>query len=414
MDGRLACHRDRLALLFAKPTTTTHRDRAAAAAAEQCHLALVCGGGGVDSAGLSEGAPVGHSPSSSASDMKETTELLPETRDNKIAATVETDLSSPAEIAASDTIRRRLWMQRVVNVRVAETEMKRAHVASVLKAAAKDEAARTWIPVHGRSNRSSTGSDAELGKGGEKHGRTRHGAGPEHVLVFFALVLGCAVLCCTPLFGKYAGGYSSNRAGRGTKPGPDATTTTSTAATCSGGGGCPAAVKIDAVSVPAPPLPLPRTPGAGKVESGTSVACWGGRKGCTAQPGTTRTGGHAFLRAWSTAAALSIITVAGVSVASVRFFAGGSLNSHGARRASSAHRRRRWWLRSAMVGLAVMSSEGAGVSAAACTASTCCNVVIPSLDPLTTTEIRGSAYQCAGSVAGASVLPGCGWCNQGP
>ena len=159
MDGRLACHRDRLALLFAKPTTTTHRDRAAAAAAEQCHLALVCGGGGVDRAGLSEGAPVGHSPSSSASDMKETTELLPETRDNKIAATVETDLSSPAEIAASDTIRRRLWMQRVVNVRVAETEMKRAHVASVIKAA------RTWIPVRGRSNRnrSSTGNDAGRG-----------------------------------------------------------------------------------------------------------------------------------------------------------------------------------------------------------------------------------------------------------
>ena len=39
MDGRLACHRDRLALLFAKPTTTTHRDRAAAAV-KQCQYAL--------------------------------------------------------------------------------------------------------------------------------------------------------------------------------------------------------------------------------------------------------------------------------------------------------------------------------------------------------------------------------------
>ena len=133
-------------------------------------------------------------------------------------------------------------------------------------------------------------------------------------------------------------------------------------------------------------LPLPRTPGAGKVESGTSsVACrrGGGTGGITAQPGTTGRGGHAFLRVWS-AAVLSFISVAGVSVTSVRF-AGGSLISHGGARAPSSHRRRRW-LRSAMVGLAMKSSEGAGVSAAACTASTCCNVAIPLL-PLTTTAI---------------------------
>jgi hypothetical protein len=108
-------------------------------------------------------------------------------------------------------------------------------------------------------------------------------------------------------------------------------------------------------------------------------------KGRTAQPGTTGRGGHAFLRVWSEAV-LSIVSVAGVGVASVRFAGRGSLISHGARYLS--HRRQ--ILRSAMVGLAVMSSEGAGVSAAACTASTCCNVAIPKLDPLTTTTIDGS------------------------
>jgi hypothetical protein len=52
-----------------------------------------------------------------------------------------------------------------------------------------------------------------------------------------------------------------------------------------------------------------------------------------------------------------------------------------------------------MVGLAVMSSEGAGVSAAACTAFTCCNVAIPKLDPLTTTTINSS-------VCSEGTLPG--------
>ena len=187
------------------------------------------------------------------------------------------------------------------------------------------------------------------------------------------------------------GGYRAGLGCRTTKPDPDATTNATTAATCSGGEVCPAAVKIDAVSVPAPPLPLPRTPGAGKVESGTSVEFRGGGKGtgsgCTAQPGTTGRGGHAFLRVWSEAV-LSIVSVAGVGVASVRFAGRGSLISHGARALSHHHRRQ--WLRSAMVGLAVMSSEGAGVSAAACTASTCCNVAIPKLDPLTTTRIDSS------------------------
>jgi len=186
-----------------------------------------------------------------------------------------------------------------------------------------------------------------------------------YVRMFVAAVvlLGCAVLlCCTALFGKHAG----------------------TMKECVSMMASPHAVKI------APPLPLPRTPGAGKEESGTSVAFrGGGNKGCTAQPGAKGRGGHAFLRDWS-AAVLSIISVGGVSVASVRL-GRGSLISHGARRASSSRRRRRWWwLRSAMVGLAVMSSGcGVGVSAAECTASTCCNVVIPDL-PSTTTNIDSS------------------------
>jgi hypothetical protein len=182
------------------------------------------------------------------------------------------------------------------------------------------------------------------------------------------------------------GGYGAGLGCRTTKPdSADATTNATTAATCSGGEACPAAVKIDAVSVPAPPLPLSRTPGAGKVECGTSVEFRGGGKGCTAQPGTTGRGGHAFLRVWSEAV-LSIVSVAGVGVASLRFAGRGSLISHGARALS--HRRQ--ILRSAMVGFAVMSSEGAGVSAAACTATTCCNVAIPKLDPLTTTTIDRS------------------------
>jgi hypothetical protein len=87
-----------------------------------------------------------------------------------------------------------------------------------------------------------------------------------------------------------------------------------------------------------------------------------------------------YLFFWS--AALSIISVGGGGVASV-LCAGGGLCPRGAR--ASSHRR---WLRSAMIGFAVVSSGGGvGVSAAECTASTCCNVVIPTLDPSTTTQI---------------------------
>ena len=122
---------------------------------------------------------------------------------------------------------------------------------------------------------------------------------------------------------------------------------------------------------------------AGKVESGMSVACpYCGGKGRTAQPGTTGRGGHAFLRVWS-AAVLSVVSVAGVGVASVRS-AGGSLISRGGACASSHGRR---WLRSAMVGLAVMSSGGAGVAAAVCQYGADCSVCIPTLDPLMTTRI---------------------------
>ena len=64
----------------------------------------------------------------------------------------------------------------------------------------------------------------------------------------------------------------------------------------------------------------------------------------------------AFLCVWS-AAVLLIISVAGVGVASGRF-AGGSLISHGAR--ASSHRRCLLNVRSAMVGLAVVSSGGGG------------------------------------------------------
>jgi hypothetical protein len=82
-----------------------------------------------------------------------------------------------------------------------------------------------------------------------------------------------------------------------------------------------------------------------------------------------------YLLFWSTV--LSIVSVGGVGVAS-----------------ASSHRR---WLRSAMIGFAVVSSGGGvGVSAAECTASTCCEVAIPKL-PLTTTRI-GSSVCNQGSI----------------
>ncbi len=57
-----------------------------------------------------------------------------------------------------------------------------------------------------------------------------------------------------------------------------------------------------------------------------------------------------------------------------------------------------------MVGLAVMSSGGAGVSAAACTATTCCNVAIPKLDPLTATRIDSSVCSEGTEASSSTVL----------
>ena len=131
--------------------------------------------------------------------------------------------------------------------------------------------------------------------------------------------------------------HGKNRAGPGT-------------CTCSGGGvsGTGATVKVGTTPVPAPHVVRRPT----------------------------------YLLFWSTV--LSIVSVGSVGVASV-LRTGGGLCPRGAR--ASSHRR---WLRSAMIGFAVVSSGGGvGVSAAACTASTCCNVAIPKL-PSTTTTISGS------------------------
>jgi hypothetical protein len=82
---------------------------------------------------------------------------------------------------------------------------------------------------------------------------------------------------------------------------------------------------------------------------------------------------------------LSIVSVGSVGVASVLRAAGGGLCPRGARALS-----RRRWLQSAMICFAVVSSGcGVGVSAAECTANTCCEVAIPKL-PLTTTTIDSS------------------------
>ena len=110
----------------------------------------------------------------------------------------------------------------------------------------------------------------------------------------------------------------------------------------------------------------------------------------------------------------SVLLIIAVGISSV-LRAGGGLCAHSAR-VRSSHRRCLLNVRSAMVGLAVMLSGSAGVSAAECTASTCCNVVIPTLDPLKITKIVGStstgssSYQCSTSELAAGT---CGVCNQG-
>ena len=176
--------------------------------------------------------------------------------------------------------------------------------------------------------------------------------------------------------------YGKNRTGPGT-------------CTCSGGGvSAGATVKVGTASVPAPPPSLSQHGGgaaAGDTENGRGVVV-------VRRP--------AYLLFWSTV--LSIVSVGGVGVASV-LRAGGGLGPHSAR--ASSHRRCWLHVRSAMVGLAVVSSAGgAGVSAAECTASTCCNVVIPTLDPLKLTKIVSFSGQCSASELAAGT---CGFCNQG-
>ena len=178
---------------------------------------------------------------------------------------------------------------------------------------------------------------------------------------------------------QFRGVYDSNRAGLGSS------TTKSDDAHRSGSGGRAAGpgvtAKVGTTSLPAPPSPLP-PPGSdgaredeGREEDDKEDEETNGRVVVVVRR-------PAYLFFWS--AALSIVSVGGVGVASV-LRAGGGLCPRGAR--ASSHRR---WLRSAMVGLAVVSSGGGvGVSAADCTASTvtCCEVAIPKLDPLTTTMI---------------------------
>ena len=99
----------------------------------------------------------------SASEAKETfgaREAEDDDTEGNIAVKAAIVLSS-AKTMVSNAIHR-LFKQRKENVRIAETEMKQAHVASMLKAE-KEEA---WTLVHyGRSNRnhSSTGNDAGRG-----------------------------------------------------------------------------------------------------------------------------------------------------------------------------------------------------------------------------------------------------------
>jgi Leucine-rich repeat (LRR) protein len=108
-----------------------------------------------------------------------------------------------------------------------------------------------------------------------------------------------------------------------------------------------------------------------------------------------------------------IVSVGGIGVASV-LRAGVGLCAHSAR-VRSPHRRRCWLhVRSAIVGLAVMSLGGAKVSAAECAASTCCNVAIPKLDPLKITKIcssRGTSIGSAMNQCSASELAA-GTCSR--
>ena len=116
---------------------------------------------------------------------------------------------------------------------------------------------------------------------------------------------------------------------------------------------------------------------------------------------------HTYLYVGST-----VLLIIAVGISSV-LRAGGGLCAHSAR-VRSSHRRCLLNVRSAMVGLAVVSSGGAGVSAADCTASTCCNVVIPKLDPLKLTKITSTtgsqSYQCSTSELAAGT---CSVCTQG-
>jgi hypothetical protein len=130
-------------------------------------IALVRGRvAGVDRAGSVGGAYKLNRSSSSTGEAKETTFGARDAEDDsteiKIAVKAAIVLVSPAKTMVGNAICW-LWKQRKENVRIAETAIKRAsHVASVLKA---EEAACTWIPVHGRSNRNSSSTCSDAGRG---------------------------------------------------------------------------------------------------------------------------------------------------------------------------------------------------------------------------------------------------------
>ena len=132
-----------------------------------------------------------------------------------------------------------------------------------------------------------------------------------------------------------------------------------------------------------------------------AVSVSGGRDWAGETPGPTKTMIWAGKMAGVAAIEIGVLLIVAAGISSV-LRAGGGLCSHSAR-VRSSHRRCLLNVRWGMVGLAVMSSEGAGVSAAACTASTCCNVAIPNL-PLTTTIIDKFYASSSG---------GGGVCNQG-
>ena len=183
---------------------------------------------------------------------------------------------------------------------------------------------------------------------------------------------------------QFRGGHDSDRAGLGsstTKSDDFHRTTTTAAIWCGGRAGHGVTAKVGTTSLPAPPSPLP-PPGSDGAREDEEREEEDKEDENTNGRGVVVVRRPTYLLFWSTV--LPIVSIGGVGVASV-LRAGGGLCPRGAR--ASSHRR---WLRSAMVGLAVVASGGAGVSAAECTASTCCNVAIPKLDPLTTTWINSS------------------------